>query len=71
MRSTTRRWRRCGAQKFATLTPVPPVTFAVDGKQFVAVVVGGNAMTGSLSYRPSEMGLTESLFVLLVLGIPE
>ena len=59
------------SQNLATLTPVPPVTFLVDGKQRVAVVVGGNAMTGSLSYRPSEMSLTESLFVLLVLGIPE
>jgi alcohol dehydrogenase (cytochrome c) len=59
------------SQRFATLTAVPPVTFAVDGRQFVAVVVGGNAMTGGLSYRPSSMSLTEKLFVLVVLGLPQ
>src|SRR5690606_28799819 len=29
------------SMKFASLTPTPPMTFAVDGKQYIAVVVGG------------------------------
>jgi len=56
--------------KFGSLTDVPPITFSVDGEQFLAVVVGGNAYTGGLPYRPPEMGLSEPLFVLLVLGLP-
>ena len=56
--------------KFGSLTNVPPITFAVDGEQFLAVVVGGNVYTDALSYRPPEMGLSEPLFVLLVLGLP-
>ncbi len=55
--------------KFGSLTDVPPITFEVDGQQFIAVVVGGNSYTGNLSYRPPEMGLSEPLFVLAVLGL--
>uniref|UniRef100_Q11F37 Pyrrolo-quinoline quinone n=1 Tax=Chelativorans sp. (strain BNC1) TaxID=266779 RepID=Q11F37_CHESB len=55
--------------KFGSLTDVPPITFEVDGEQFIAVVVGGNSYTSTLSYRPPEMGLSEPLFVLAVLGL--
>ncbi len=56
--------------KFASLTAVPPITFEVDGEQFVAVIVGGNAFAGELSYRPPEMSLAQPIFVLAVLGLP-
>jgi alcohol dehydrogenase (cytochrome c) len=59
------------SQHFATLAPVPPITFAVDGRQHVAVVVGGNALSGGLSDRPTGMSITEALYVLLVLRLPE
>jgi alcohol dehydrogenase (cytochrome c) len=59
------------SQHFATLAPVPPVTFAVDGRQYVAVVVGGNAIARGLSDRPKSMSMTEALFVLVVLGLPQ
>jgi alcohol dehydrogenase (cytochrome c) len=58
------------SSKFGSLTSVPPFAFAVDGEEFVAVVVGGNAWSHELSYRPPEMGLTEPLYVLIVLGLP-
>jgi alcohol dehydrogenase (cytochrome c) len=58
------------SEKFATLSPVPPFTFEVDGEQFIGVVVGGNSLAASLSYRPPEMGITESLYVLVILGEP-
>jgi alcohol dehydrogenase (cytochrome c) len=58
------------SSKFGSLTSVPPFAFAVDGEEFVAVVVGGNAWSHELSYRPPEMGLTEPLYVLVVLGLP-
>lgn len=57
------------SHKFGSLTPIPPTTFEVDGKQFIAVVVGGNRFTQELSYRPPEMGISEPLFVLVVLGV--
>jgi alcohol dehydrogenase (cytochrome c) len=57
------------SRKFGSLSPVPPVTFEVDGKQFIALVVGGNAFTSDLSYRPREMSISESIFVLVVLGL--
>jgi alcohol dehydrogenase (cytochrome c) len=59
------------SKHLGTLTPVPPITFAVDGRQYVAVVVGGNALAADLSYRPAAMRMTEALFVLVVLGLPQ
>ena len=56
--------------KFASLTAVPPIAFEVDGEQFLAVIVGGNAFAQELSYRPSEMSLAQPIFVLAVLGLP-
>ena len=55
--------------KFGSLTAVPPITFEVDGEQFVAVVVGGNAFARELPYRPAELGLAQPIFVLAVLGL--
>jgi alcohol dehydrogenase (cytochrome c) len=54
---------------FASLTASPPITFAVDGEQFIAVLVGGNSFVGSLSYKPREMTAVQPLFVLAVLGL--
>jgi alcohol dehydrogenase (cytochrome c) len=55
--------------KFGSLTAIPPISFAVDGEQFIAVVVGGNAFSQDLSYRPPEMSITQPIFVLAVLGL--
>jgi alcohol dehydrogenase (cytochrome c) len=57
------------SQTFATLSPIPPFTFAVDGEQFVGIVVGGNALGPELSFRPPAMRMTEAIFVLVVLGL--
>ncbi|WP_158541592.1 outer membrane protein assembly factor BamB family protein [Pelagibacterium lacus] len=57
------------SRKFGSLAPIPPVTFEVDGQQRIAIVVGGNAFTPDLSYRPPEMGISEPIFVLVVLGL--
>jgi alcohol dehydrogenase (cytochrome c) len=54
---------------FASLTASPPITFAVDGEQFIAVLVGGNSFVGSLSYKPREMTAVQPLFVLAILGL--
>lgn len=56
--------------RLATLSPLPPLTFEVDGEQFLAVVVGGNALAAGLTYRPPEMTMSENLFVLVVFGPP-
>ncbi|MBI4046397.1 MAG: PQQ-binding-like beta-propeller repeat protein [Devosia nanyangense] len=56
---------------FGSLSSAPPLVFSVDGRQFVAVVVGGNALAGEISYRRPELGMSEGLMVLVVLGIPE
>ncbi len=52
----------------ASLTSVPPITFMVDGEQFLAVVVGGNAWATGLSYVPEETPMSQDLFVVLVFG---
>jgi alcohol dehydrogenase (cytochrome c) len=57
------------SHKFASLASVLPITFAADGRQYIAVVVGGNAFTGELPYRPPEMSIAEPIFVLVVLGL--
>lgn len=57
------------SHKLGSLTAVPPVTFAVGGRQFIAVVVGGNSFTSELAYRPPEMEITEPIFALVVLGL--
>ncbi|WP_338608697.1 PQQ-binding-like beta-propeller repeat protein [Pelagibacterium nitratireducens] len=56
--------------KFSSLTSVLPTTFAVDGRQYIAVVVGGNAFSGELPYRPREMSNAEPIFAVVVLGFP-
>jgi alcohol dehydrogenase (cytochrome c) len=53
-----------------SLASVAPFTFAVDGEQFLAVVVGGNPLTAALRERPRELSSSEPLFVLVVLGLP-
>lgn len=54
---------------FASLTASPPITFAVEGEQYLAVLVGGNSFVGALSYKPPEMTIVQPLFVLAVLGL--
>ena len=44
------------SRKFGSLASVPPVTFEVDGKQFVAVVVGGNRFTDRAGLPPARDG---------------
>jgi alcohol dehydrogenase (cytochrome c) len=56
--------------RLGSLTAVPPIAFEVDGEEFIALVVGGNAYSHDLSYRPPDLGLTEPLYVLIVLGLP-
>lgn len=57
------------SRKFGSLTPIPPITFEVDGQQRIAVVLGGNGFSPDLSYRPPEMNISEPIFVLIVLGL--
>jgi alcohol dehydrogenase (cytochrome c) len=56
--------------ELAALAPVPPITFAVDGEQFVAVVVGGNRFSDELSFRPPGADISKDLFVVVVYGLP-
>ncbi|MFO1184943.1 MAG: PQQ-binding-like beta-propeller repeat protein [Bauldia sp.] len=56
---------------FPTLTSAPPVTYAVGGKQYVAVITGGNAWNDRLPAKPPGMFGVRPLFVLAVLGLPD
>ncbi len=55
--------------RFPTLSPAPPITFSVDGRQRVAVLLGGNSFVSRLSYQPAEMTERQSLLVLVVVGL--
>ena len=59
------------SQQFSTLSSVPPITFGMDGKQYIAVVIGGNAFAESLAYRPDTMMHAQPYFVLAILGFVE
>lgn len=57
------------SQEFTTLSPAPPITFAVDGKQIVAVLLGGNPFVSRLAYQPRVITDLQALLVLALVGL--
>lgn len=58
------------SHQFATLTTAPPITFSVDGRQYLAVLVGGNSFAADLPYPAPQTLSVQSLLTLAVLGLP-
>jgi alcohol dehydrogenase (cytochrome c) len=52
-----------------SVTASPPLTYAVDGKQYVAVLIGGSPLYSELPYRPRDMVGVRHLLVLAVFGV--
>ncbi|MHA6688847.1 outer membrane protein assembly factor BamB family protein [Devosia sp. A449] len=55
----------------AALSSVNPMTFELEGRQYLAVVVGGNALGPYLAYRSPDLDMSEGLLVLVVMGLKE
>lgn len=55
----------------ATLSSVKPMTFELEGRTYLAVVVGGNALGPYLAYRSPDLDMSEGLLVLVVMGIKD
>jgi alcohol dehydrogenase (cytochrome c) len=52
-----------------SLSSAPPMTYAVNGKQYVAVLIGGNSIAKSLLVKSPELKNLQNTSLLLVFSL--